>query len=337
MTAWRGLLGVVAAFLLISSMPLGSAQGEEGNAEKVLSAGRNAGQKSSNIFQMNPDGSGKVNLTKTKEFEMDPVWSPDRKRIAFAVLDRAQIRSDIYVMDADGSKRTQLTKHAAKTKAHAPSWSPDGKRIAFSVMPDGDFAKTSLYVMDADGKNLKRLGEGTGMLPVWSPDGKKILYTFFEKVERKYPYSKSRFDNPRLYVMDADGKNAKALTKGKTQSGAYSPDGKRIAFLGIISGDTVLGVMNADGSEPRALLKEWGEVGPNAVVGPKWSADGKRIFFNRVFISREDDLVAAVIFVMDADGKNVKALTGDKDVSVLGGNEYLVGLAVHRWSMSHGL
>src|SRR5262249_58882832 len=72
------------------------------------------------------------------------------------------------------STLVRLTNNNAQDTA--PSWSPDGSKIAFGSNRDG---KTEIYVMDADGSNVKRLTNNLAddNFPRWSPDGRKILFT----------------------------------------------------------------------------------------------------------------------------------------------------------------
>src|SRR5436190_8666221 len=80
---------------------------------------------------------------------------------------------EIYVMNADGSAPVNLT-NTPKEQEHYPQVSPDGTRICFSVdQGEGREAVRSLYVMDSDGKNRKKLVENARE-PFWSPDGKVI-------------------------------------------------------------------------------------------------------------------------------------------------------------------
>src|SRR5207247_10213843 len=84
------------------------------------------------LFRMIPDGSGKSRLTRDDVLEIDPVWSPDGQRIAFAgVTEPKELKSDIYVMNADGTRRRRLTAFDKETIAACPTWSPDGRHIAF--------------------------------------------------------------------------------------------------------------------------------------------------------------------------------------------------------------
>src|SRR5438876_1178254 len=80
---------------------------------------------------------------------------------------------EIFVMNADGSNPMNLT-HTANVQEHYPQVSPDGTKICFSV-DEGEGRDTirSLYVMDADGRNRKKLVDHARE-PFWSRDGKMI-------------------------------------------------------------------------------------------------------------------------------------------------------------------
>jgi Tol biopolymer transport system component len=90
---------------------------------------------------------------------------------------------DIFTMNPDGTDVVNLTHDSSYDDD--PSWSPDGRQIAFASMRDceaGDTScGTSIYVMDADGKNVRRLTdpsdtESSDSHPTWSPDGKQIAF-----------------------------------------------------------------------------------------------------------------------------------------------------------------
>ncbi|MGQ9780013.1 MAG: TolB family protein [Bacillota bacterium] len=123
------------------------------------------------IWVINPDGTGLTRLTNTPEDEYCPAWSPDGRKIAF---DRYKDgRSDIWTMNADGTNQMQLT----TKEGQRPSWSPDGKWIAFESSRwrnTGD-----IWAVRADKVeevvHLKTGAETAGG-PAWSPDGKKILF-----------------------------------------------------------------------------------------------------------------------------------------------------------------
>ena len=77
------------------------------------------------------------------------------------------MRTEIYVMHADGSEATRLTHLGGR--ASAPSWSPDGAWIAFAAAVEG--GDREIYVMGGDGLNLVRLTQypAEDDDPSWSP------------------------------------------------------------------------------------------------------------------------------------------------------------------------
>lgn len=82
------------------------------------------------IFTVNGDGSGKRQLTFYSEPSFLPRWSPDGKKIAFA--HGAGKKSELYVMNTDGSKSRKLTNQSSSGRwVGYPVWSPDGTQIYF--------------------------------------------------------------------------------------------------------------------------------------------------------------------------------------------------------------
>ena len=117
------------------------------------------------IVVMDADGKNKRLVKKARG--LHPTWSPDGKRIAF--ISGVDVISHVFVMDADGRNRTQLTHDFVRKRL--PSWSHDGKRIAYV----GD---NVIWVVDSDGENPRQLTERvTEAYPTWSPDSKSIAFT----------------------------------------------------------------------------------------------------------------------------------------------------------------
>ena len=86
------------------------------------------------IYVMNADGTNPINLTQSPiRWDRSPSWSPDGKQIVFgsAGFLKGVVQSDIWVIDADGGNRRNLTNDAPIDLA--PDWSPDGLRIAFPL------------------------------------------------------------------------------------------------------------------------------------------------------------------------------------------------------------
>lgn len=86
------------------------------------------GNRNSEVFVADADGSHEINLSQSAAFDGWPVWSPDGKTIAFS-SNRAGPANvgQIYIVNPDGSELRQLT--AGPGSFAQPSWSPDGQRI----------------------------------------------------------------------------------------------------------------------------------------------------------------------------------------------------------------
>lgn len=220
-----------------------------------------------------------------------PAWSPDGQRIAFNAGPDEE--GDIYVMGADGSRRTRLTFAAGENER--PRWSPDGRRIAFNSSRKGN---VDIYVMNADGSEQMPLttDEADDARADWSPDGRRIVF------------DSERDGNREIYVMEADGSNKVRLTHHPGTDGypSWSPDGEMIVFNSDRDGDGEIYVMAADGSGMRQLTHNEGALDQAA----RWSPDGRRITF---FSNRDNEsdirINESEIYVMDADGSNETRLT----------------------------
>ena len=146
----------------------------------------------------------------------DADWSPDGKRIAFARRDADDngfpaSSGDIWVMNANGTHKTQLTFHDSSFEDKSPAWSPDGKLIAYSCRYGPALTdRPEICVIKADGtdaipKRLTFTAEGE-LGPHWIPsdDGEmdKILY--------QRPLV--QMGGQQIWMMDADGTHQTQLT-----------------------------------------------------------------------------------------------------------------------------
>ncbi len=228
----------------------------------------------------------------------DMDWSLDGQKIAFTTWGDRQGSGggDIYVTNADGSRRKRLTTNPGPDSN--PAWSPDGRRIAFASGRDGN---TGIYVMNPDGTEQRLLMPAKASYPphlAWSPDGEKIAFTV--------ALGSGRDGNLEINVMNADGSGQRRLTRSTVRDSypVWSPDGRSIVFehrrrQGTSHWVGAWGykvyVMNADGSGQRRLMHGGSQ--------PRWSPDGRKI----AFVTKRDR--DTDIYVMNADGSGQRNLT----------------------------
>ena len=147
------------------------------------------------IYSMNLDGSDVRRLTDEPGYDGGPFFSPDGSKIVYRahhpetqeelddyrnLLAKNLIRPillEIWVMDADGSNKHQVTHLGAAS--FAPFFHPSGKKIIFSTnYGDPQGREFDLYMVDVDGTGLERITYSKGFdgFPMWAPDGKTFVF-----------------------------------------------------------------------------------------------------------------------------------------------------------------
>jgi TolB protein len=167
-------------------------------------------------------------------------------------------------------------------------------RIAFT-MPDADGNK-DLYVIDADGENLRRLTNHGSIVasPSWSPDGARLAFTSY------------RTGYPRIHEIDAEGGDERMMPAvrgaGDYITPAYHPDGRTLAFS-VLGGGERGGIFTYDLERDCCLSYLSG--GRWYDLGPTYSPDGLRIAFNTLRFGDNSPQV----MVMPAEGGSAEALS----------------------------
>lgn len=147
------------------------------------------------IYTMDRNGKHVKRLTNELGYDGGPFWSYDGKQVVYrayhpqtekekadyvALLKQNLIRPtvlDIWVMNADGSNKRQVT-HLNKA-SFAPYFFPNGKRVIFaSNVADPKGRDFDLYKINLDGTGLERItyNDTFDGFPMFSPDGKKLVF-----------------------------------------------------------------------------------------------------------------------------------------------------------------
>lgn len=202
-------------------------------------------------------------------------------------------------------------------------FSPDAQTIIYQAVTQ-DYPFYQIFTQPLEGGVPHRISTGRGRTTCsyFSPDGRHVLFASShldpdlsqtEEAERKKQADDAKSGRRRryewtfdkhmdLFTADLDGSNLQRLTTedGYDAEGAYSRDGKLIAFCSDRDGDPDIYVMNADGSGVRQLTNAKGYDG-----GPFISPDGKWV----VFRSDRKQAEMLQIYVIGIDGQNETALT----------------------------
>jgi len=210
---------------------------------------------------------------------------------------------EIYTVKADGTELSTLTNNQAGD--WGPRWSGDGKKIIFASFRDGN---RNIYTMNANGDNQTNITPNNPLLDDqadWSPSNDRIVYQSRRSNIQGGSYAE-------LFTANPDGSAETNVTYSLWEDWDphFSPDGKRVAYVGGLTIYADIWVANADGSGQYRLTNNQ----PKHDRAPSWSPDGSRI----VFVSADWDKnnnrfkpETAEIWVVSADGSSRTQLTND--------------------------
>jgi len=235
------------------------------------------------VLAVRPDGSQRHRLTTHAADPAYPTFSPDGREIALAT------NNGLAIMNADGSHRHAIPNtdfgRPGAAPSEFPSFSPDGSKIVF----DDRFGQI-IFIVNADGSNLRQLTNHQGDAPVFTPDGKRIVFNDDTLSE--------------VASVGVDGKGEHRVP-GTVRSSdvcpcSFSPGGGRIVFAhGSGSMSEAIFMVNANGAHRHQVSHPPSD---RIDVAPAFSPDGKLIVFNRTGFGEGD------IVVMNTNGTHARTL-----------------------------
>ena len=282
----------------------------------------------------------------------EPRVAPDGQWVAYLVTENDreadEQRSAVWMVSWDGSQRVQLTNPAAGTRA--PRWSPDGRYLAYLATPAGA-DKGQVMLLDRRGGEPRPLTSSSDDINgyEWSPDGQRLVLVVQASGEEaneapKHGAAPSKPPKPividaqhfkededgylgtghgqHLYLLDVASKKLEALTSDPAfneDSPAWSPDGRRIAFVRTrekgpdADGMEDLDVVDArPGAAPRTLVRPYA---PN-VQHVAWSPDGTAIAYLQGLEPKYNAYMQDRLALVPADGGRPRALSDRLDRAV---------------------
>ncbi len=311
---------------------------------------------STDLYMVSWDGATRIQLTHTADgSEGSPRFSPDGKYLSFITTrpddseedDDPAGKSQVWLLNRAGGEARRLTSMPGGVSGY--EWSPDSARLVLTSRdPEAEkdeeathetpepivvdryaFKRdyvgylgdryTRLYVFDiaAEEATLLTPGPYDSTQPAWGPGSDLIAFT------SKRQGDPDRHSNTDIYVIAAeDGAEPRQLTTwaGPDSNPAFSPDGKRIAYLqdgppkyaGYDPSNVA--VISVDGGDATLLTAEL----DNYIYSPAWSRDGKSIYFHF-----ENDRIRSIASV-PADGGDASVIYPTREAPGVA-RQYVVG------------
>lgn len=299
-------LGVLVALGALAAAPSAHASfpGQNGKVVFVSGMGGPADDDSgADVYILSGPNGSVVPLDSRPGQHRHPAWSPDLKRVAYALWDGSS-NEKVWVHVLSSGRVDRLGSHSSAVRDDRPAWSPDGTRIAYESEVEDDSQQMDILVKDVSssvtGGPILNLTQTPGFIegkPVWSPNGKWIYYSRRALASADDDILRIRSDGsgiPQFVVNSATAEYQAAL----------SPDGKRMCYTRGAFGSAAADVYVKDLADSGAGydLSDTDQGAYNCA----WSPDGRFVTYVRgvftagaLMYERADDSGTAQLLTTD--------------------------------------
>ena len=224
------------------------------------------------LFDRRGQSVGTVGL---RDLYVQPVLSPDTKRVAVIKPDLDKETNDLWIIDVATAKATQMTSSKPREGANSPAWSPDGAFVAYVALRDGYFGLYRRGVADGAQEELLFKNSAPLTLTDWSQDGRYLVYFSTD------------LTGGALFALPIDVTGERKpievyRSKFQAQGPRMSPDSRFMSFVSNSSGRNEVYVVPFD---PAAAPGASSSLTPQQVSDQGgmgmafWRRDGKELFY----------------------------------------------------------
>ena len=206
-----------------------------------------------------------------------PVFSPDRTRLAVIKNDLEKETGDLWVLDVATGSGTRITSHRRwdEESVQWPVWSPDGSQVAYVALRGG---YEGLYRNASNGEGREELlyrHPGEMILLDWSPDGRFLSF------------SSTDLSGGTMYALPVAGGGLRTpievfRSEAQAWGSRLSPDGRFLSYASEQSGTQEVYVRPFEpsaGAAARQGVGPW-QVSDRGGRGPAfWRQDGKELYY----------------------------------------------------------